>query len=201
MMLDPGRLAADPWPAGIRLPGLMRYTLHSIIHRSFGVLLCMLGLACLPAQAQDAAPAQPQAAAAVEESGPVHTTPGDARQGTFKTVQGDVTLARETSRYAVVVGDPVFAGDRILTGERSAAAFTLRDGSVLSIGPNSQFVLSEFDFEPTTRDGNILLTLLQGSLRIVTGLIAAEKPEQVRVSTPTTVIGVRGTDFIVEQSP
>lgn len=165
--------------------------------------MSVLWLAAAPLQAQPAATA-PAAEVAQPASGAqeaeVTPTAGDARQGTFKTVEGDVTLVRDTSRYAVVVGDPIYAGDRVLTGDQSAAAFTLRDGTVLSVGPNSQFVLSEFDFEPTTQDGNILMTLLQGSLRIVTGLIAAEKPEQVRVTTPTTVIGVRGTDFIVEQS-
>lgn len=158
----------------------------------FSAALCVLWLASVPALAQTTAPGA--------DAVPASITAGDARQGTFKTVQGDVTLAREASRLAVVVGDPVFAGDRIVTGERSATALTLRDGSVLSIGPDSQFVLNQFDFDATTREGHLLLTLLQGSLRVVTGLLARQQPEQVEVRTPTTVIGVRGTDFIVEQT-
>ena len=47
----------------------------------------------------------------------------------------------------------------------------------------------------------MLVSLLRGSLRMATGLIAKVKPEQVKVTTPTTVIGVRGTDFIVEENP
>lgn len=176
------RAAADPYSA--MLPRILAW---------FPVSLCALWLASASAHAQ---PAQPE-----PDPSTVTVTAGDARQGTFKTVQGDVTLAREASRHAVVPGDPVFAGDRILTGERSTAALTLRDGSVLSIGPGSQFVLSQFEFEATTREGNMLLTLVQGSLRVVTGLIARQQPEQVQVRTPTTVIGVRGTDFIVEQAP
>lgn len=46
----------------------------------------------------------------------------------------------------------------------------------------------------------MLIALAKGSLRLVTGLIAKLRPEQVKVTTPTTVIGVRGTDFIVEQN-
>lgn len=156
--------------------------------------LCALWLASAPASAQ---PAQPEPAAPEQPA----ITAGDARQGTFKAVQGDVTLVHETTRRAVVVGDPAFVGDRVLTGERSAAALTLRDGTTLSIGPASNLVLTEFQFEPTTREGNILVSLLRGSLRMVTGLVAKLRPERVQVTTPTTVIGVRGTDFIVEQSP
>jgi hypothetical protein len=32
-------------------------------------------------------------------------------------------------------------------------------------------------------------------------LIAKVKPQNVKVTTPTTVVGVRGTDFIVEANP
>ncbi|MBK8667754.1 MAG: FecR domain-containing protein [Burkholderiales bacterium] len=70
---------------------------------------------------------------------------------------------------------------------------------MLSIGAGSSVDLAEFQFNPTTHDGHVLISLLRGSLRLVTGLIAKLKPEQVKVTTPTTVIGVRGTDFIVEQ--
>lgn len=160
--------------------------------------LCAAGLwgASTAALAQSAAaPAASSASAAASA-----VTAGDARQGTFKTVQGSVTLARAAARQAVVVGDPVLVGDRILTGPNSAAALTLRDGTVLSIGADSNLVLSAFHFEPTTQEGNMLMALLHGSLRVVTGLIAKMQPEQVKVTTPTTVIGVRGTDFIVEQA-
>ena len=47
----------------------------------------------------------------------------------------------------------------------------------------------------------MLVSLLRGSMRMATGLIAKLQPEQVKVTTPTTVIGVRGTDFIVEVKP
>ena len=99
------------------------------------------------------------------------------------------------------MGDPVWEGDRIVSGPKSAAALTLRDGTVLSIGADSTVDLAQFQFEPTTHEGNVLIALAKGSLRLVTGLIAKLRPEQVKVTTPTTVIGVRGTDFIVEQNP
>ena len=83
--------------------------------------------------------------------------------------------------------------------EHREIVFT-RDGTILSIGPDSNVSLAQFQFEPTTHEGNVLIALAKGSLRLVTGLIAKLRPEQVKVSTPTTVIGVRGTDFIVEQN-
>ena len=43
-----------------------------------------------------------------------------------------------------------------------------------------------------------MLNLLQGTIRVVTGWLGKVQPEQVKVITPTSVVGVRGTDFIVE---
>ncbi len=125
-------------------------------------------------------------------------TAGDNRLGTFKSVQGEVTVTRADGRRAAVVGDGIAAMDRLVTGANSAAAVTLKDGTVISLGPDSSLELEQFQFDSTTEEGNLAVRLLRGSLRMVTGLIAKLKPENVRVITPTTVIGVRGTDFIVE---
>ena len=87
------------------------------------------------------------------------------------------------------------------TAIKRAASLTLKDGTVLAVGPDSVMDLSEFAFNSTTQEGSMLVNLVRGSLRMATGLIAKLKPEQVKVTTPTTVIGVRGTDFIVEENP
>jgi hypothetical protein len=125
----------------------------------------------------------------------------DQRDGTFKTVQGEVTVVHRHARSAAIVGGPVWTTDRIQTGADSAAALTLRDGTVLSVGPNSVVDLSMFQFDATTNEGDQQIGVLRGTLRMITGLIGKTMPERVQVTTPTTIIGVRGTDFIVEATP
>lgn len=171
--------------------------MNKAITRTLCTSLWTVLLASGTALAQPA-PAAPGSAAA-SASAPAYTA-GDGRQGTFKTVQGTVTRVHEGTHSPAAVGDPVWVGDRVLSGPKSAAALTLLDGTVLSLGPDSSVDLAQFDFEPTTQEGNVLIALARGSLRLVTGLIAKLRPEQVKVTTPTTVIGVRGTDFIVEQN-
>ena len=137
------------------------------------------------------------AAASAQET-PAYVTPSDERQGTFKAVKGEVTLVRADVRRAAVVGGGFSSSDRLVTGAGSAASMTLEDGTTLSVGPNSALNLEQFAFDSTTQEGNVAVRLLRGSLRMVTGLIAKLAPERVNVHTPTSVIGVRGTDFIVE---
>lgn len=125
-------------------------------------------------------------------------TPVDGRAGTIKQVQGEVLLGKGSHRAAPQPGDGLRAGERIVTGKDSAASLVLKDGTVLTLGPDTTADLSQFQFDSTTQEGNLLLDLLQGSVRVVTGLLSKVNPERFKVKTPTAVVGVRGTDFIVE---
>jgi hypothetical protein len=113
-----------------------------------------------------------------------------------------VTLVRGQTRRAAVTGGAVWQGDQIVVGAGSSAAITLRDGTVMSVGPNSAALLSQYQFDSTSEDGNIALSLFRGTLRVVTGLItraiSEQEPARVKITTPTAVIGVRGTDLIVD---
>jgi hypothetical protein len=120
------------------------------------------------------------------------------RDGTFKAVQGEVSVLQDTARRPALPGGGLVASERVVTGPDGAAALTLRDGTVLTVGPATTLHLSRFQFEPTRQEGSLLVNLLQGSIRMVTGLLGKLHPEQVQVITPTLVVGVRGTDFIVE---
>ena len=126
-------------------------------------------------------------------------TADDTRIGTFKNVQGDVRVIGRDGRTQP--GDGVRAGDRLQTGRQGSASVVLRDGTVLTVGPGSEMDLSQFEYNATTQEGNALLKLLRGSVRVVTGLLAKTQPERFQVRTPTALVGVRGTDFIVEANP
>lgn len=122
----------------------------------------------------------------------------DARVGTVKLVQGESWLGKADARRPVASGDGVFEAERVSTGQKGAATITLKDGTVLTMGPNTTMDLSKFQYNTTTQEGNFALDLLQGSVRVVTGLLARINPDLFKISTPTSVVGVRGTDFIVE---
>jgi hypothetical protein len=75
---------------------------------------------------------------------------------------------------------------------------TLRDNTLLSAGPNSLFVLDKFEFDSTTNAGAISVGVRKGTLAVATGKIAKQTPESIDFHTPTSVIGVRGTEFAIE---
>ena len=133
-------------------------------------------------------PLQPSAPAAADT----------ARIGTFKQIEGDTRMGRPGEQRTPTPGEGVNVHQRLSTGKNGAATIILKDGTVLTMGPNTAIDLSRFQFDSTTQQGNFVLDLLQGSVRVVTGLLARINPELFRINTPTSVVGVRGTDFIVE---
>jgi len=123
------------------------------------------------------------------------------RSGIIKNLEGEVTVVRGGKSLPAASGGGLFEGDRIVTGPKGAAAVTLKDGTVLSVGPNSSMDLTHYIFEPTSQNGSLLVNLVQGTVRMVTGIMGSTNPELIKLTTPTSVVGVRGTDFIVEATP
>lgn len=125
--------------------------------------------------------------------------PPKPQAGILKNVRGDVQLRAESGAMRPASpGDAVDTAERLVTGPESGASVVLRDGTTLVVGPASQLDLKQFQFDATTQDGNLLVSLLRGSLRLITGLIGKLHPEAIRVETQTATIGIRGTDFIVQ---
>jgi hypothetical protein len=123
----------------------------------------------------------------------------ELQAGTIKSVRGDVQLLSASgAQRPASSGDVLMPVDRVLTGVDSAAAVVLRDGTTMVVGPSSRLDVKEFHFDATTQDGGLLVSLLRGSMRMITGMIGKKQPDAVRVETQTATIGIRGTDFIVQ---
>lgn len=118
--------------------------------------------------------------------------------GIVKVVRGPVTVQRGQAALPVSVGDRLYAGDRIQTPADGAIGMTLRDDTLLSLGPKTSFVLEQYEFEQSAGSGKIAVRIIKGTLRFVTGLIGKAAPESQQLSTPNATIGIRGTDFIVD---
>ena len=74
---------------------------------------------------------------------------------------------------------------------------TLRDETRLSMGPNTEIALAAFTFAPAEGQLSMVLRIARGALAYVSGRIARLMPEAVRLETPTSVIGVRGTHALI----
>jgi hypothetical protein len=92
-------------------------------------------------------------------------------------------------------GLPLKQGDRLTTSEGGSAIIKLADGTRMTLRPNSELVLAEYQFKEAAPDNSYLMQLVRGGFRAVTGLISKGSPDAARVQTSTATIGIRGTDF------
>lgn len=130
---------------------------------------------------------------------PVAAAPAAApAAGILKRLSGTATLERAGTRQPAAVGMAILVGDVLRTSADGAVGITLADDTLLTAGADSELTITAFSFDPTTHDGQVLASLWRGTLAVVTGLIGKKAPEKVNVQTRTVVLGVRGTEFIVD---
>lgn len=117
--------------------------------------------------------------------------------GQVKVVKGQVSIERQGQSLPARVGMTLEAADVLRTGADGAIGIAMRDDSRLSAGPNSVLALERFEFDAVTSKGRFDSQLQRGTLAVVSGRIAKQSPQDMSVRTPTAVLGVRGTEFVV----
>lgn len=117
--------------------------------------------------------------------------------GHVKVAKGAVQIKRGGQKMPAAVGAAVQAGDVVTTGADGSVGIAFLDNSLLSAGPNSVLAIDRFAFDSTTHQGSFESSLRKGTLAVVSGKLAKQSPDAMRVKTPAAVLGVRGTEFLV----
>jgi hypothetical protein len=143
--------------------------------RAFLVVLCLLGVGAARASAEDV--------------------------GSIAAMDGSVELGRNEAWVSAQVGTAVQLGDTIRTGRPGRARIVFRDDTVLNVGTSSRVVVDEQVFDPDTGTFAAAFRVLQGKVRTLVSQYYMEPRAKLRVETPTSVSGVRGTEFIVVYDP
>lgn len=118
--------------------------------------------------------------------------------GLVKSVKGQVSIERAGKSMVATPGSRVYASDRMVTAADGSAGIALKDNTLLTVGPNSSMSLDRFAFDSTTHQGALEASIRKGTLSVVSGKIAKASPEAVQFRTPNSILGVRGTEFIIE---
>ncbi|NKB77056.1 MAG: hypothetical protein GKR96_08410 [Gammaproteobacteria bacterium] len=107
---------------------------------------------------------------------------------------GDVTIEMDGVTRHGIVGEQVYQTDTVLTGFDGYVVLNMFDKSKLTLRPRSVVVIEEY--RGGVDESSIVLRLLKGGLKAITGQIAKKAPKSFSLKTPTGSIGIRGTEFI-----
>ena len=92
-------------------------------------------------------------------------------------------------------GDKVYLNETIYAGANSGTQILLLDQSTFTVGEDSEVVMDTFVYDPATNDGKIVASVKQGSLKVISGLISKNNPDNLTVEVPEGTLGSRGTEF------
>lgn len=118
--------------------------------------------------------------------------------GQVKNLEGDVRVIRDSTERALKLGEWVRQADTVRTGVNGRVGITFIDNSRFSAGPNTTLNLERFRFNPTTHEGAFFAKLRKGTIAVTSGQLAKRSGKQMRIFTPSSVLGVRGTRFLVK---
>jgi hypothetical protein len=113
-------------------------------------------------------------------------------------LKGTASIIRKNQVIPAQIGEKVYRMDSLKTGRDGSLGVIFKDDTLLSIGPQSEIIISEFLFSPAQGKLSIVTKLLKGTAIYLTGIIAKLSPESVRFETPVANIGIRGTKFAVK---
>jgi hypothetical protein len=114
---------------------------------------------------------------------------------------GDVSaVAPDGERRRLAKGAEVRIGDTVSIRE-GRAQLRFADGAYMSLQPHTEFKIEDFRFHGT-QDGSetIVMHLLKGGLRTITGLIGHANRQNYKLHTHAATIGIRGTEFSVRST-
>ena len=116
-----------------------------------------------------------------------------ANIGEVTALTGSAKLSRQADNIDVSKGLKLLENDTLKTAPRSKAQVVLNDDTVITIGPESEYLFERFQ---ESGDVEVIMQLKRGFFKTVTGKIGKIAPQRFKIKTKAATIGIRGTQFM-----
>ena len=116
--------------------------------------------------------------------------------GEVTQIKGNGVVDRKDSDKEIVLEKEtdIFSYDTVKTGN-GKVGIEFIDLTRVDVTEHSKLIIDEFVYDPNTKTGSLSLKAKLGTIKYASGQIAKNSKQNVKITTPTATIGVRGTDF------
>jgi len=116
--------------------------------------------------------------------------------GEVTQLEGNGVIDRQDGEDGIVIEKQldIFSYDTVKTGN-GKVGIEFIDATRVDVTQHSKLIIDEFVYDPNTKTGKLSLKASLGTVRYASGQIAKNSATNVKITTPTATIGVRGTDF------
>jgi FecR protein len=134
-----------------------------------------------PAPAAAASPAQPAT---------------DEPIGNVATLTGSATVTRNNTATPLKLQDDIFLNDVLQTSANSTLGVTFNDATTFNLTANARITVDNYVYEDGGQQNAALFDVAKGTVAFVAAAVA--KTGDMKISTPTATLGIRGTTGLVE---
>jgi hypothetical protein len=142
-----------------------------------------------PAQAPS--PAQPAADVTTDAQ-----AGGDEPIGNVAAVTGIATVIRNKNSIPLKLKDDIFLNDVLQTSANSSLGVTFNDATTFHLSANSRITVDSYVYEDGGQQNAALFDVAKGTVAFVAAAVA--KTGDMKISTPTATMGIRGTTGLIE---
>jgi hypothetical protein len=113
---------------------------------------------------------------------------------------GEVSASRGGQAVNLGTGSAVENGDTIRVGPASNAQIRFNDEGIVALRPQTVFRIDDYNYAGR-QDGaeKVAFNLIAGGMRTITGLVGKLNRNNYLVRTPTSTVGIRGTNYNLVQ--
>jgi hypothetical protein len=137
-------------------------------------------------------PAQPAQAAAPSPAQPAANEP----IGNVATLTGSANVTRNNISTPLKLQDDIFLNDVLQTSASSTLGVTFNDATTFNLTANARITVDSYVYEDGGKQNAALFDITRGTVAFVAAAVA--KTGDMRISTPTSTLGIRGTTGLVQ---
>jgi hypothetical protein len=145
-----------------------------------------------PAQPATPAPAAPDPAAPAADA----QAPVEEPIGNVATATGSASVVRNNETTPLKVKDDIYLNDVVQTGASSALGITFNDATTFNLKANTQITIDTYVYEDGGKKNAGVFDVAKGTAAFVAAAVA--KTGDMKITTPTATLGIRGTTGLVE---
>ena len=125
----------------------------------------------------------------------------DDNRGRITYLRGAVTATDDTGVPRILRADSrIRLGEIVETGPNSVVQIVFPDRSMMHLKPGTKLTVEAFNFTKSKPDDDgVVVNIVKGSMRSLTGLVGKRNPGKVKYKTPIATIGIRGTVIEIDQ--
>lgn len=157
-----------------------------------------------PNELVQAQPAPPSQAPLPEAPAPQAPAPAAAAPtaaaaepiGNVATLTGVATLVRNKDSISLKVRDDIYLNDVVQTASDSALSITFNDATTFNLSANARIAIDNYIYEDSGKHNAAIFDIGKGTVAFVAAAVA--KTGDMKITTPTAALGIRGTTGVVE---